>query len=110
MTTNMSPLPLGSVVTVKTNTQKLMIIGRAQLFNQNKVMGYFDYSAVLYPIGSTGADKFAFFNHEDINEVIFKGYCDKQEIEFESTYQEKVLKANYPKLQVKLNNAKKEKE
>ncbi|MFC4653268.1 DUF4176 domain-containing protein [Lactococcus nasutitermitis] len=110
MTTGILPLPLGSVVTVKTNTQKLMIIGRAQLFKQNGITGYFDYSAVLYPIGSTGADKFAFFNHEDISETIFKGYYDEQEIEFESTYQEIILKSNYSKLHVKLDDTKKEKE
>ncbi|MFD1901127.1 DUF4176 domain-containing protein [Enterococcus termitis] len=38
----------------------LMIVGRAQLFNQNSKIGYFDYSATLYPQGIDGSQEFVF--------------------------------------------------
>lgn len=42
-------LPLGTVVTLKNGDMKLIIVGRAQLFNNEGTIGYFDYSALGYP-------------------------------------------------------------
>lgn len=42
-------LPLGSVVRLKGGDIKLIIVGRAQLFNNEGAIGYFDYSALGYP-------------------------------------------------------------
>jgi hypothetical protein len=49
-----------------------MIVGRAQLFNNNGTIGYFDYSALIYPEGVAKEQEFTFFNHEDIKEYILK--------------------------------------
>lgn len=39
-----------------------MIISRAALFENNRELGYFDYSSVIYPEGMTEGDKLVFFN------------------------------------------------
>ena len=93
-------LPLGSVVKLKKGSQELLIIGRAQLSSYKGVLGYFDYTSVLYPQGAIGNADFAFFNDEDIAEVIFEGYRSKEEIEFANAYEENISKTSYPKLKV----------
>lgn len=50
-------LPIGSVVTIKDGNLPLLIISRADLFENNGELGYFDYSAVIYPEGMTEGDK-----------------------------------------------------
>ncbi|HLR62762.1 MAG TPA: DUF4176 domain-containing protein [Lentibacillus sp.] len=47
----MDILPIGSVVRLKNGDLKLMILTRAPLYNQKGVIGYFDYSACIYPTG-----------------------------------------------------------
>lgn len=47
----MEVLPIGRVVRLKNGDIKLMILNRAPLYNQNGVIGYFDYSACIYPAG-----------------------------------------------------------
>jgi len=93
-------LPLGSIVKVNHQEQKLVIIGRGQLFKKEGVIGYFDYSAVIYPNGVTGSDNFLFFNREDVAQVLFEGYRDEVEERVAQTYDEQVEKAGYPKLSV----------
>ena len=96
--TNNHILPLGSVVTLKRGDIKLIIVGRAQLFNNGGTIGYFDYSALGYPQGVIAQSEFAFFNDEDIEKVLFEGYRDEQEIEFADSYEENIKSAEYPKL------------
>lgn len=65
-------LPVGSVVLLKAATKKLMIIGILQVKpDENKM---YDYLAVPYPEGYIGENNNFLFSHEDINDVIFKGY------------------------------------
>lgn len=90
-------LPIGSVVKLIEGAQKIMIINRAPLYNNNGVIGYFDYSACYYPNGQTEQSVF-FFNEEDIEEVYFEGYRDETEEEFCRIYEENIEKVNYPKL------------
>ena len=61
-------LPIGSVVRLKNGTQKIMIINRGALFNHEGTIGYFDYSACIYPLGQT-EQTVHFFNEEDIEEI-----------------------------------------
>ncbi|OPG95070.1 cytoplasmic protein [Chryseobacterium mucoviscidosis] len=42
----------------------------------------FDYIGCLYPEGYINADYTYVFNHEDIEEIIFRGYADEEEEAF----------------------------
>lgn len=68
-------LPAGSVVLLKNATKKLMIIGILQVKAETKL---YDYLAVPYPEGYLGDGKNFLFNHEDIQEVIFRGYSEQE--------------------------------
>lgn len=94
-------LPIGSVVRLNNGTQKIMIINRGALYNNEGTIGYFDYSACLYPYGQMEQNVY-FFNEEDIAEVFFEGYRDEDEEAFCREYQEKITQAPYPKF--KLDN------
>ena len=61
-------LSLGSIVKLKNGGQKLMIICRLPLYNNQGTIGYFDYAACAYPFGHDGRETY-FFNQEDIEEV-----------------------------------------
>lgn len=94
-------LPLGTVVKLEKGDMLLMIVGRAQLFNNEGTIGYFDYSALAYPQGVVAEQEFAFFNDEDIDKILFEGYRNDQEIEFANAYEENIAKVEYPKLTLK---------
>ena len=70
-------IPLGSVVYLKGGIKKLLIVARAINVANNGKQYFFDYGAVLYPEGITG-DQMAYFNHDDIGSVFFRG-CDDDE-------------------------------
>lgn len=74
-------LPIGSVVLLKDGEKKLMIIG----IMQNDAGGTgkeFDYLGVLYPEGHLGEGYQYLFNHEDIQEIFFRGYEDSERADF----------------------------
>ncbi|WP_231710819.1 DUF4176 domain-containing protein [Gracilibacillus suaedae] len=95
----MEILPIGSVVQLKNGDIKLMILNRAPLYNQDGVIGYFDYSACIYPAGKI-EDQVYFFNNENIKKIYFKGYVDDQEKLFQEQYEEKIKNIQYPKFKV----------
>lgn len=98
-------LPIGSVIKTKKGNVKLMIVGRAQLYNNDGAIGYFDYSALVYPEGITSQQEFAFFNHEDIQEIYFEGYRDEVEEKFAERYEENIKKTSYSKLTLSYENS-----
>ena len=69
-------LPVGSVVSLKDAEKKLMIIGIKQFQEENNVMK--DYIGVMYPEGYINRDLFYIFNHEDIVEILFRGYENQE--------------------------------
>ena len=71
-------LPLGSVVIVRGNIKKLVIIARGLISKVNGELRCFDYGGVLYPEGLISED-IVYFNHKDLKEVIHKGYSDRDE-------------------------------
>lgn len=77
-------LPLGSIVRLKGGTRKLVIIGINQKGSDDKS---YDYSSVLYPYGYLNADELFLFNNSNIEEIIYKGYSDK---ELENYYEDLV--------------------
>jgi len=68
-------LPLGSVVSVRGNTKKMMVIARGLALKQEDELKYIDYGACLYPEGMIG-DTVIYFNHEAIQKVVHEGYSD----------------------------------
>lgn len=74
-------LPIGSVVLMRGGTKKIMIIGILQVSEEEKDEVY-DYIGVPYPEGYMGADNVFLFQHENINDVIFKGYDNPERQEF----------------------------
>jgi hypothetical protein len=73
-------LPIGSVVLLKGAEKKLMIIGVKQT-NTDTGTEY-DYLSVLYPEGNLGGESQVMFNHEDIQDIFFRGYEDEEREEF----------------------------
>ena len=67
--------PLGSVLTLRDGTQKLIIIGRGLNVKDGEETNYYDYGAVPYPLGIT-EDRIVYFNHSAVDMVLFSGYND----------------------------------
>ncbi len=66
-------LPIGSVVMLKNAEKPVMIFGIKQMDTDNAEKEY-DYIGVLYPEGNIGSDFQYLFNHEDIDQILFRGY------------------------------------
>ena len=75
-------LPIGSVVTTKTGTKRVMIIGRG-IERDDGGGSTYDYGAVLFPEGFADGDHIYLFNHEDVGSICRVGYIDEVEIELE---------------------------
>ena len=74
-------LPVGSIVLLKDGEKRLMINGIMQTDTGGTKKNY-DYMGVLYPEGHIGEGFQFLFNHEDINEIIFRGFEDAERVEF----------------------------
>lgn len=72
-------LPIGSVVAIPYIQQALMIYGRGQ--HQGESGKKWDYVACPYPQGHISEETNVFFNHEQIEKVIFKGLETDGEVE-----------------------------
>jgi hypothetical protein len=75
-------LPLGSVVLLKGGTKKIMIYGRRQIAADTG--DTYDYVACFYPEGNISEDYTFLFNHEDVETVVFTGYADEEDKEFQN--------------------------
>lgn len=69
-------LPIGTVVTLKNATKKLMIIGYCPVEKTNNQM--YDYSACLYPEGVIDSNKMLLFNHDQVATIHFEGYTSNE--------------------------------
>jgi len=72
-------LPIGSVVLLKNAQKKIVIIGLAPIKHtpSGEDIAY-DYMGVPYPEGYVGAESAMLFKHDNIEEITFKGYSDKE--------------------------------
>ncbi|WP_416728561.1 DUF4176 domain-containing protein [Fictibacillus sp. JL2B1089] len=75
-------LPNGSIVLLKGGNKKLMIYGRKQLVVDEQEVQY-DYISVPFPEGHINEEHTYVFNHSDIEVIIFRGYENKEEQEFQ---------------------------
>ncbi|MGX7048475.1 DUF4176 domain-containing protein [Pseudolactococcus piscium] len=74
-------LPIGTIVYLKEGTQKLMILNRGSVIENNGENLLFDYSAAIYPVG-LNPEQVLYFNKEDIDKIVFEGYTDEEEERF----------------------------
>ena len=73
-------LPIGSVVRLKEGKKKVMVFGIKQT---DKATGQeHDYIGVVYPEGNMGEELQFFFAHDSIEEIVFKGFEDKERENF----------------------------
>lgn len=84
---NKKLLPLGSIVLLESGMQKLVVIGRGVIYH-NQELGkdvLSDYIGAAYPAGMN-PESAIFFQHQDIDKVIFEGYRDEDEDRFLEIY------------------------
>ena len=68
-------LPIGSIITTKKSSQKIMIVGYFGL-EYTEAIEVYDYMGCTYPKGLLEKNNMIFFNHEDIITCDFVGYKD----------------------------------
>ncbi|WP_261044834.1 DUF4176 domain-containing protein [Streptococcus mitis] len=81
-------LPIGSVVYLKEGNQKIMILNRGAVVEQDDTQVYFDYTGALYP------EQVYYFNREDIDEVIWEGHSDSDEKRYVKLYEKWLTSIN----------------
>lgn len=81
-------LPLGSIVTLKGGTKKIMIIGRIQKAALDDTV--YDYCACYYPEGFLSSDEMFLFQQTDIERIYFVGLQEQEEFAFRDMIQQKL--------------------
>lgn len=74
-------LPIGTIILLKDGEKRLMINGIMQS-DAGGSGASFDYLGIFYPEGHIGEEFQYLFNHEDIAQVIFRGYEDAERVDF----------------------------
>lgn len=70
--------PVGSVVIVKGNVRKMIVLSRCVMTEIQGTLQFFDYAGALYPEGLVN-NQLIYFNHKDICKTVFEGYSDEDE-------------------------------
>ncbi|WP_088052177.1 DUF4176 domain-containing protein [Virgibacillus dakarensis] len=90
-------LPYGTIVLLKGGNKRLVIYGRKQIVTgeggediqtqeeEITEQTMYDYIGVPYPEGYISQEYTYAFNHSDIIDIIFRGYEDEEEEEFQKT-------------------------
>ena len=78
-----------------------MILNHFLIYNNRGTIGYFDYSACLYPSGNTDNQVY-FFNHENIDKIWFEGYIDEAEEQLQEKFIVEKKNISYPRLTLEL--------
>ncbi len=74
-------LPIGTVVTLKGGTVKLMIIGFCAISDDYPGV-VFDYSALPYPVGEVVEGGRGLFNHDQIETINHMGYESEEDLAY----------------------------
>ena len=83
-------LPVGSVITLKGATKRLLIIGITVERQENGEI--YDYIAVPYPEGYIDGDTMFLFFHKDIEKVNYIGFVDAESQTFRIEYARRLKK------------------
>ncbi len=91
-------LELGSIIYLKDGVEKVMILNRGSIIEENGERLIYDYAGCLYPVGLV-VESILHFNEENIDKVVFRGYHDEAEDRFQELYKEwmKENKGEYKK-------------
>ncbi len=73
-------LPIGSVVRLREGRKKVMVFGIKQ--TDTATGREHDYIGVVYPEGNMGEQLQFFFEHDGIEEVVFRGFEDQERENF----------------------------
>ncbi len=73
-------LPIGSIIRAEGGTRYLMICGRIVTAEGDDKI--YDYVGCLYPEGIAGNDSLFFFDRDAVEELLFVGFQDQQELAF----------------------------
>lgn len=93
---NIEYLPLGSIVILEGGIKKVMIVAVGMGGQLEQQIHYFEYGGSLYPEGLMG-DAVLFFNHENIQEVIWRGYTDQEDETIKENLQKWISESGYTK-------------
>lgn len=74
-------LPIGSIVLLKDSQKRLMVCGIRQTGKEQPDREY-DYMGVLYPEGHIGEQYNFLFDHDDIDQIFFRGFNDIERQDF----------------------------
>lgn len=80
-------LEIGTIIYLKGGTQKLMILNRGAIIQKDNQDIVYDYSACVYPIGFSPEHTY-YFNEENIDKIVYRGFRDEDEERFEEMYME----------------------
>lgn len=80
-------LPMGSVVRLKGATKRIMIVGYLAVRHEQPDIVY-TYSGISYPEGFMSNDQIILFNHDQIEEISFKGFVSEEQ----QVYERHILK------------------
>lgn len=92
-------LSLGSVVYLKDGNQPILIIGRGQVITINDNQYFCDYTGCPFPNG-INQDGNLYFNEENIDEVLFEGFCNEAEERYASLLEREMKETTIEKLSV----------
>lgn len=94
--------PLGTVLYLQDGTEKVMVVGRGVIYQdeETNLDVFVDYMGCLYPTG-VNPNNTIFFNHENIDRIVFEGLKDDEEERFLQVYEEWLKKVTVPKKEIK---------
>ncbi|MBQ3423104.1 MAG: DUF4176 domain-containing protein, partial [Romboutsia sp.] len=98
-------LPIGTVCLLKGGSKKIMITGYLIKSIEHPNNTY-DYSGCMYPEGIISSRESIVFNHDQINEIVYKGFDQEEYKEFNDKV--KKLLEKEKKLSEEENNEKEE--
>lgn len=89
-------LPIGSVIYLKNGYEKMVVLRRGIQVKYKDQSYFFDYAGSLYPNG----EEIYYFNDDNIEKVIFRGYIGDEEKQFEKIYDDLKNDGEIPLLSV----------
>ncbi|WP_317914604.1 DUF4176 domain-containing protein [Carnobacterium maltaromaticum] len=92
---------LGTIVYLQEGTQKIMVVARGVVYNDEteEKEVYTDYMGCAFPEG-IDPNNTLFFNHDNIDQVLFEGYDDDDNQRFLTIYEKWEKELEIPKKKI----------